>query len=91
MSAIEQLKWKYELKYYLPPDTEEKVIIIGACLIGESNEVIVKAGIISTRDQELSDFLNVIKWLGVDNDFYQVVDDYTILFINGSRIDFITQ
>lgn len=85
---IEQLTGKYEFKHYLAPDTEEKVIIIGACLIGENNEVKVKVGPISAPEQQINNFINVIKWLGVDNDFYQVVNDDTILFINGSKIYF---
>jgi hypothetical protein len=89
---IEKLTGKYEFKHYLAPDTEEKVIIVGACLIGERNEVKVRINETSTADQELSNFLNVIKWLGVDCEFYQVVgDDCTILFINGSKIEFVNQ
>lgn len=88
---IEQLKGKYEFKHYLAPDTEEKVIIIGACLIGERNEVKVNIDKLSTVDQELSNFLNVIKWLGVDDDYYQAIDDYIIFFINGSKIVFVNK
>lgn len=85
---IEQLTNKYEFKHYLAADTEEKVIVIGACLIGENNEVKVKIHAVSTMEQEINNYLNVIKWLCVDVDMYQVVNDDTILFINGSKIIF---
>ena len=87
---IEQLKGKYEFKYYLPPDTEEKVVAIGACLIGRDNEVRVRIDITSTQQQELNNYLNVLEWLRIDKDLYQVYEG-AIRFINGSRIDFVNQ
>jgi len=85
---IEQLTGKYEFKNYLAPDTEEKVVVIGACLISRDNEVKVKVNKISTIGQELDNILHVIRWLGVDNDLYEIIDDNTILFVNGSSIIF---
>lgn len=79
-----------EFSHHLPLDTEEKVKAVAVCLIQEKAEIKVKVSCISTVEQTLQNFLNVIKWLCVDHELYQVVgDDDTILFINGSKISFI--
>jgi hypothetical protein len=79
-----------EFSHTLPLDTEEKVKAIAVCLIQEKSEIKVKTSCISTVEQEIQNYLNVIKLLSVDYELYQVVgNDDVILFINGSKIAFI--
>lgn len=89
---IEQLTGKFEFKAYLVHDTEEKVIIIGACLINAGNKVIVKCSPTQSPGGEIRNFAAVLEWLRVDTDLYQIYDpvygDYTIRFTNGSKIVF---
>lgn len=79
---------KIFIEKILPPDTFQMVNAVACCLIDENNTAHVTISNLSTIEQTINNFLNVIKWLGVDVDFYQVVNDNTILFINGSKIIF---
>lgn len=86
---MEQLTGKFEFKMYLPHDTAEKVYIIGACLIGAGNEVIVKCSCMQSPEGEANNFLNVLKWMMVDYEFYHLSgNNNVIIFINGSKIIF---
>lgn len=80
---------KVFFSHHLPPDTEEKVKAIAVCLIQPNAEIKVDVSVLATGDQEVKNFLNVIKWLGVGYDMYHVSgNDNVILFINGSKIVF---
>lgn len=80
---------KVFFSHNLPPDTEEKVKAIAVCLIQPNAEIKVDVSVLATGDQEVKNFLNVIEWLCVDDEIYQVVgNDDIILFANGSRIVF---
>lgn len=81
---------KVYFSHHLPPDTEEKVKAIAVCLIQPNAEIKVSVSALATGDQEVKNFLNVIEWLSVDYEIYQVVgNDDVILFANGSKIIFI--
>lgn len=78
-----------EFSHQLPLDTEEKVKAIVVCLMQDNAEIKVKVSCVGTVEQEMQNFLNVAKWLGVDYEYYQVVgNDDVMLFINGSKISF---
>jgi hypothetical protein len=78
-----------EFSHRLPLDTEEKAMAIAVCLIQERAEISVKVSAIQVIEQEVKNFLSVIKWLCVDYDLYQVSGNgNVILFINGSKIVF---
>lgn len=81
---------KVFFSHHLPPDTEEKVKAIAVCLIQPNAEIKVEVSVLATGDQEMRNFMNVIEWLSVDEEKYQVVgNDDVILFDNGSKIIFI--
>jgi len=83
------MSYKVFFSHHLPPDTEEKVKAIAVCLIQPNAEIKVDVSIFATGDQEVKNFLNVIEWLSVDDEKYQVVgSDDVILFDNGSKIIF---
>lgn len=80
---------KVFFSHQLPLDTEEKVKAIAVCLIQPNAEIKVDVSVLATGDQEVRNFLNVIDWLSVGDEKYQVVgNDDVILFDNGSKIVF---
>lgn len=78
-----------ETTHVLRPEIEIKVHLIAACLLPKKEtEVRVKvpAGGI---DQEVKEYLNVIKGLCIDFDMYNVSGNGNVInFINGSKIVF---
>lgn len=70
----------------LSKNEQTKVIALANCLLFDGWEYTFCTFMLAI--EELNRFIDTIKGMRVDDDMYQVVDDNTILFKNGSKIYF---